>query len=385
MHLAVFPRRRAGERVGERGVPARPAHPAECDVGRKRPLVAPEAELGERRVHASGERGHLGCALRHASPDDPGPTGRRKGSEPADSRLEGMRVADRRAQRAGDRVDPLLGDGAEELEREVQIARGDPGDVVRRSAQPLDRLVERAPNGVVQKDGNERANAGYRRVSRSWIKLRMPSCRSGSGSITSAPRRSARAPSWSPCSSFSRPRAASARESSGAGAVGSDATSREGAALDGAASDAGGAGATGAVALSTLLRVGAGFSTDGVAGTPATADGAGAASAWAAVAGGAGGSGAVLSTLARVGAFSADGPADTGSAATGGAAVASAGGDVDSTTTAGGGPGVASAGAAVAGGADGGAGEAATAGGGAGAASTLGGGGGCAARCSVVP
>jgi len=384
MHLAVFPRRRACERVGERGVPARPAHPAECDVGRKRPLVAREAELGERRVHASGERGHLGCALRHPSPDDPGPTGRRKGSEPTDSRLEGMRVADRRAQRAGDRVDPLLGDRAEELEREVQIARGDPGDVVRRSAQPLDRLVERAPNGVVQKDGNERANAGYRRVSRSWIKLRMPSCRSGSGSITSAPRRSARAPSWSPCSSFSRPRAASARESSGAG--GSDATSREGAALDGAASDAGGAGATGAAALSTLLRVGAGLSTDGVAGTPATADGAGAAAAGAAVAGGAGGSGAALSTLSRVGAaFSADGPADTGSAATGGAAVASAGGDVDSTTTAGGGPGVASAGAAVAGGADGGAGEAATAGGGAGAASTLGGGGGCAARCSVVP
>jgi hypothetical protein len=241
LHLAEFPRRSACERVGERGVTPRPAHPAERDVGRKRPLVAREAERGQRRVDAPGERGHLGCALRHPGPDDPGPAGRRKGAEPANPCLEGVHLEARFAQRASDRLDPRLGDRAEELEREVQIARGDPGDVAPCRAQPLDRLAERAPNGVVQKDGDERADAGYRRVSSSWSRLRMPSCRSGSGSIASAARRSANAPSWSPCSSFSRPRAASPCESSGtgAGAGGTDATSRDGAALDVAA--AGGA------------------------------------------------------------------------------------------------------------------------------------------------
>src|SRR5262249_7557188 len=205
----------------------------------------------------------------------------------------------------------------------VQVARGAPGHGAGGGAQPLDRLVERAPNGVVQKDGNERANAGYRRASRSWIRLRIPSCRSGSGSIASAARRSAKAPSWSPCSSFSRPRAASARESSGAG--GSDATSRDGAALGGAASDAGGAGAWVAATLWTLRRVGAGLSTDGVPGTAAAAGG-------------------------DVGSTTAAGGGAAGAAAAGAAA------------------GAASAGAAVAGGADGGAEEAATAGGGGGVA-----------------
>jgi hypothetical protein len=106
-----------------------------------------------------------------------------------------MRVEDRLAQRAGDRLDPRLGDRAEELEREVQIARDDPGDVARRGAQLLDRVAERATNGVVQKNGDKRANVGYWRVSRSWSRLRMPTCRSGSGSIASAARRSLRAPS----------------------------------------------------------------------------------------------------------------------------------------------------------------------------------------------
>src|SRR5439155_26430412 len=280
-HLAEFTRGRASERVAERGVASGLAHPAERDVGRKGPLVAREPERGQRHVDASGELDHLPCALRHPGPDDPRPAGRWEGAEAADSRLEGAGSQACLAQRAGDGVDPGLGDRAEEFEREVEIGGHDPGDVARGRAQPLDRLAELSADGVAEEDRDERANIGYRRISRSCSRLRTPCCRSGSASATSAARRSARAPSWSPRSSFSRPRAASARESSGRGsgarAAGTDATSCDGT-CDGGPSDDGGAGARGG-ASGRVIAGSARSAVEAVGSAPAPGGGTGVASA----------------------------------------------------------------------------------------------------------
>src|SRR5438445_1276351 len=259
-HPAEFTHRREAESLRERGIASGSAHPAERDVGRKRPLPAGKAELGERRVDAAGELDHLGRAVGHAGPDHPWPRARWEGAQPADLRLEGAQVQARLGQRSDDGVDPRLGHRAEKLEREVKIARCDPRDIARHRAKPLDRFTELSSDRVVEQDRDEGANVCYRGASRSWSRFRMPWRRSASGSATSAARRSARAPSWSPLSSFSRPRAASARESSGTGAgaggVGIDATSGRGAgagAVDGALSD-GGASAGGAAAVGGCVR-----------------------------------------------------------------------------------------------------------------------------------
>jgi hypothetical protein len=125
----------------------------------------------------------------------------------------------------------------------------------------------------------------------------MPCRRSGSGSTTNAARRSASAPSWSPLSSFSRPRAASAFESSdtGSGAgTGGTAAICGGETLVGAPSDAGegaaaaavdgdsGPGATlagGAAAVEPAASAGAGEAAGGCGGDVASGAVAGGAAA----------------------------------------------------------------------------------------------------------
>src|SRR5882724_2512793 len=275
---AEFTRRLAPEGVRERGVSPGPTHPAERDVRRKWPRFAGEAECLERPVHAVGQRDHLGCAVRHTRPDDPRPGGRREGAQPSKARLEGARVRGRPRERAGDGVDPGLGHGAEELEREMQISRRDPGDVTRRGTQPFDRSPERLPDGVVEQDRDERADVGYRGASRSWSKFWIPWRRPGSGSAASAARRSAMAPARSPLSSFSRPRAASARESSGSGAgaggVGTDTTAGAGGAACVGAAAAGAVSVGGGTATRAgAARAGAGTSA-GAAGDATAAGGA---------------------------------------------------------------------------------------------------------------
>ena len=192
----------------------------------------------------------------------------------------------------------------------MEIARDDPRNVACQGSQPLDRLTQRSPDGIVEEDGDERANVRYRRASRSWSRFRIPRCRSGSGSITSAARRSASAPSWSPCSAFSSPRAASARESSGTGAgagvAGMDATSCDGA-VGGALSDGGEVTAAGAGALGAVSFTGDGFAGDGPAAEAAAAEGAAATS-------GDGGAGSAVAAGGGAGA------ASTGAVTAGGAA-----------------------------------------------------------------
>src|SRR5262249_1700045 len=216
-HAAELTRGPTPESVGERGITARPAHPAERDVRRKWPLLARESERRERRVDASGELGHLRRTVGHSRPQDPRPAGRGKRAETPDARLEGTHPEARVAQRAGNRLDARLGHRAQELERQMEVAGHDPRDVTRGGTELLDRLTERSSYDIVQKDGEEGANVRYFGAPRSCRRFRRPCRRSGSGSAASASRRSARAPSWSPFSSFSRPRAASARESSGTG------------------------------------------------------------------------------------------------------------------------------------------------------------------------
>src|SRR5256885_16742792 len=70
-HPAEFTHRREAESLRERGIASRSAHPAEGDVGRKRPLLAGKAELGERRVDAAGAARPPGRGGRPARPQHP--------------------------------------------------------------------------------------------------------------------------------------------------------------------------------------------------------------------------------------------------------------------------------------------------------------------------
>src|SRR5438093_36616 len=91
---------------------------------------------------------------------------------------------------------------------------GDPGDVGGQRPQAVDGLRQPRAYVVVQQDGDERAREGsYRGDSSRRSSPWMCSRRAGSGSIVSAVRRSASAPSWSPSSSREIARVASARAS----------------------------------------------------------------------------------------------------------------------------------------------------------------------------
>src|SRR6059036_2430202 len=218
-HPAELTPRGAPQGLGEGRVSPGLAGPAERDVRGEGPLVAGEAEPRERRVHAAGQIDHRAGACGHPGPDDPRTRQRWEGAEPRTICVESVHVRGRPRERADDGADPALGDLAEELHGEMEIPRNHPGDVARHGSQPLDRRPDLSLDGVIEQDRDERADAVYR-VSSNCSRFRMPCRRSGSVSAASAARRSLIAPGRSPLSSRSRPRAASARESSGACAGG---------------------------------------------------------------------------------------------------------------------------------------------------------------------
>jgi hypothetical protein len=131
-----------------------------------------------------------------------------------DVEVEGGVPGGRRGERALDVGEPRGLDVAEELQREMDVVAGDPGDVGGERAESLDRRRQPRAQAVVQQDGDERARGGrYRGDSRRRIRPWMWSRRAGSDSMVAALRRSASAPSWSPSSSREMARVASARAS----------------------------------------------------------------------------------------------------------------------------------------------------------------------------
>ena len=100
------------------------------------------------------------------------------------------------AQRVLDVTEARGLDAAEELEREVDVVAGNPGDAGAERLEPRDRRRQPRANVVVQEDGDERArDSRYRGDSRRRSRPCRFSRRAGSGSIDSAVRRSASAPS----------------------------------------------------------------------------------------------------------------------------------------------------------------------------------------------
>src|SRR5437867_4567271 len=202
------------ERLGQARVGARRAHAAERDVGRERPRLPREVEGGQRLVHTCGQRGRRLAARLHAGPQHAGARAGGERAEAVEVEIEGRLTRRGGGQRGLDGGQPRGLDAAQELEREVEIAGGDPGDVGGQRPQAVHGLRQPRAYVVVQQDGDERAREGsYRGDSSRRSSPWMCSRRAGSGSIVSAGRRSASAPSWSPPSSRDSARVASARAS----------------------------------------------------------------------------------------------------------------------------------------------------------------------------
>src|SRR5204863_1832756 len=121
-----------------------------------------------------------------------------KRAEAVDVEVEGAVAGSGGAQRALDVAEARGLDAAEELEREVDVVAGNPGDAGTERPQPLDRRRQPRADVVVQEDGDERARDGrYRGDSRRRSRPCRFSRRAGSDSIDSAVRRSTSAPSRS--------------------------------------------------------------------------------------------------------------------------------------------------------------------------------------------
>jgi len=115
-----------GERFCQRDVTTRLADSPERDVRGESATLRRKIEGDERPIDAFGEsreRRHSG----RSRPEHARPARVRKRSEPSNLHLE-SRNRCRTLQRRGDVGQPRLLDAAEELDRDVQVLGGDPGD-----------------------------------------------------------------------------------------------------------------------------------------------------------------------------------------------------------------------------------------------------------------
>src|SRR5262245_25828669 len=108
-----------GERRGAPGL----TDPPQGDVWGKGPGLAGEAERGEGFVDSPRQIAHRAGSRGPAGPDDARSRSRREGPEALDLGFERGRADARPSKRAGDSPDTILGDRAEELHREMKVAR----------------------------------------------------------------------------------------------------------------------------------------------------------------------------------------------------------------------------------------------------------------------
>src|SRR5262249_21140834 len=118
-------------------------HAAERDVRREAALFRGYAEWTERGVDGRGERREPRTLCR-TGPDDAWSRRRGKGAEAAELDVEGAPVR-RLRDRAGDIGKSCVLDGAEELEGDVQVVDGGPGDTPGVPAQGLDLEAQTLP------------------------------------------------------------------------------------------------------------------------------------------------------------------------------------------------------------------------------------------------
>ena len=122
-------------------------------------VVARHADAGGRALEVAGQTRELGRTFGDADPDDPGRPGARKRTEPADLDLERLDLDRARKGRAQKTREVGLRDLAQELQRQVQVLRGnDPGPFRKDVGEPLGDASDEGPCGVGEIHGQERAN-----------------------------------------------------------------------------------------------------------------------------------------------------------------------------------------------------------------------------------
>lgn len=146
------------ERLGQRVVATRLAHAAERDVRRELAAFRGKAEGDERSIDALGQARERRRS-RRSRPQHTRPARVRKRAEPADLDLERGNRRDVR-QRRDDVGETRLLHAAEELDGDVKVLGGDPGDAGSVRAERVD-FPGQAPSDLVgQQNGDERPDRG---------------------------------------------------------------------------------------------------------------------------------------------------------------------------------------------------------------------------------
>lgn len=147
-----------GKGIGQPATGAGRAHAPQGDVGREPAVLGGEAQRLEGRVDLRGQGARGLGALPDAGPENARPSRRGEGAQPAQGQVEDGDGGSRRRDGGGDGSQPLRLDIAKELQGQVKVAGGDPGDVGPPSAKALGLRRQPLTQLVGEPDGDEGAN-----------------------------------------------------------------------------------------------------------------------------------------------------------------------------------------------------------------------------------
>jgi hypothetical protein len=165
----VESRRRLSESAGRHRTGRDPVTPGEREMRLEGALLARPSPLGEGLAEALGEAGEPVSALRDADPEDARPTRTLEGSGPRDRGVDRRDTDGCASHRLDDGRYAVVRRGPEEAQREVDAVEADPADLAQlaaalarpaltdTSADRLDDLLDIAPDGRRQRDGDEQA------------------------------------------------------------------------------------------------------------------------------------------------------------------------------------------------------------------------------------